>query len=421
MIVPRRPSNQKTSTQISVTFTLYVTSILVLVGVAINGLFFVSRYRGESQRMMKDPQRQEQWRAKLPRQALRAMVPWALFIPDWSGWRSMLDDSVHKFGRLVKIDEEYLLITSVPQWVKVLVVTHVVEMQRQLFWITLAIIAIVAGMTYLFSHRFVKKALSRVHTLLDHLQNVDIHTLWNTVPRVWPDDDEIQRIAHTLQTSFDLLHTQTEWLKHFVSNASHELKTPLMALNSTLDVGTATQDRSRLVRDGKQHIKHLNALFSALLSLIHRESSDIATSPIDVVPMLQQSVDAIAPLYREKEITLLQKLPEYDTITTHPEVFRMIVDNLITNAYKYTDTHGSIHLSLTDTTLVVSNTGEAFAPDVQQHMWERFWKDHSKSAHKEWFGLGLHLVSILVQRLGWEIAYARDEAHSLHVFTIHMQ
>jgi signal transduction histidine kinase len=403
------------------TFTLYVASILVLVGVAINGLFFASRYHGESKRMLKDPQKKEQVRVKLPKPALRGINPWAIFIPDWSGWRSMLDESVQQFGRLVKIDEEYLLINPVPHWVKALIVTHVVEMQWQLLWITLAMIGILAGMTYLFSHRFVKKALSRVHTLLDHLQNIDIYTLWNPVPRVWPDNDEIQRIAHTLQTSFDLMHRQTEWLKYFVSNASHELKTPLMALNSTLDVGTATQDRTRLVRDGKQHIKHLNALFSALLSLIHWESSDIVTSSMDVVPMIQQSIYAIAPLYREKEIVLLQKIPENTIITTHPEVFRMIVDNLITNAYKYTDAHGSIHLSLTDKTLVVSNTGKAFTPDMQQHMRERFWKNHSQSSHKEGFGLWLYLVSVLVQRLWWEITYTRDDTDALHVFTIHMQ
>jgi signal transduction histidine kinase len=139
-----------------------------------------------------------------------------------------------------KIDEEYILFVTAGPVVRVAVVTRLVHAQREMLISTVILLCVFAVATYMLALLLVKFSLKPVNKLVEYVDALDIHRLDVPVPLSGPANDEIRKIAQTLQNTLHLLKEQTDSLKDFVSHASHELKTPLMSLSSAVDVAQKT-------------------------------------------------------------------------------------------------------------------------------------------------------------------------------------
>lgn len=209
---------------------------------------------------------------------------------------------------------------------------------------------------------------------MDFVQGLDIYTLDKQVPKLGPVDDEIQIIADKLQESLDLIKKQTDSLTDFVSYASHELKTPLMSLSALIDVAEKTKHYEHALPKLKKQVAHLNQLFETLLLITKWEFHALHLVSTDIIPLINQSIESTQHRYDYKHIVVSTELPDRRIVSTEPTVFRMIIDNVLSNAFKFAPEGSVVTLKLAGDLLTIVNAGEGIMPQDLPHVFDRFWK-----------------------------------------------
>ena len=204
--------------------------------------------------------------------------------------------------------------------------------------------------------------------------------------------------------------------REFVSNVSHELKTPLAAITAyaetLLDGGLEDSGVSRtFVSRISEQSERLNTLILELLELARIESGEHAyhVDAIDINEVLTSSIDAHQAIARAKQITLSTVFTEAQLMgMADPEGLRTIIDNLIGNAINYTRSGGTVTVrSRRDDGQVffeVEDNGVGIAKEFQTRIFERFFRvDRARSREMGGTGLGLSIVKHLCQLFGGNI------------------
>ena len=204
--------------------------------------------------------------------------------------------------------------------------------------------------------------------------------------------------------------------RDFVSNVSHELKTPLSAisaytetlLNGALDDG----DFGRIfVSRIAEQSERLNSLILDLLELARIESGEhvLNVDSVDINSILQSSADAHQAIAHSKQLTLTTVSTETRLVgLTDAEGLRTIIDNLIGNAINYTRPGGIITVrSRRDADWIifeVEDNGVGIPKEFQSRIFERFFRvDRARSREVGGTGLGLSIVKHLCQLFGGSI------------------
>ena len=214
--------------------------------------------------------------------------------------------------------------------------------------------------------------------------------------------------------------TELRRLEHlrrdFVSNVSHELKTPLAAiaaytetlLNGALEDGDF--GRTFVGRIAEQSDR-LNSLILDLLELARIESSEhvLYVDAVEVNSILSASAEAHQAIAQSKQLTLATASNE-ECLYGQADVegLRTIVDNLIGNAINYSRPGGSIHVRSRREgewiVLEVQDNGVGIAKEFQSRIFERFFRvDRARSREVGGTGLGLSIVKHLCQLFGGSI------------------
>lgn len=386
---------RKTSSLIALKFTLYVTTLLFGVGLLINSGFFFQRYRGELNKL-------QPVRTSMDIQTMND-APNIIIKGKTSFFRPLMEEvrtarlsqemlPELKGGivadRLIRNEDQYILVNKnvVHQIKKNVIqengninfvnVTHFVQAQKKLLSVSILVLVACALLTFLIARWFVKSSLQRVYILRDFVEGLDIHSLDKTVPVMGPEDDEIQIIADKLQESLYLLQSQADSLKNFVSNASHELKTPLMSMNSLIDLAIKTGSYEQTGEKLKSQIVSMNNLFELLITLAKYEFNELHREKIDIVPRIQEIVHGLEKQYPHQELYIT--LPASYLVPANESAFDSIFSNLLTNAYKFTKAGDKIHISLENNILTIQDSGIGIEPKNLDSIWERFWKKDQK-------------------------------------------
>lgn len=194
----------------------------------------------------------------------------------------------------------------------------------------------------------------------------------------------------------------------FLANMSHEIRTPLNAIvgfSALLAEANEQEDKDQFVAIIQKNNELLLQLISDILDLAKIESNTIELKPTNFDLLV---------LFKEIETMLRIKIPEGVTLCLTPTLepcviccdrMRLIqlVSNFINNAIKYTN-HGAItldyQLRADDVLFSVTDTGEGMSPEVEQHVFDRFFKGNS---FKQGTGLGLSICKSIVEQQGGKI------------------
>lgn len=218
--------------------------------------------------------------------------------------------------------------------------------------------------------------------------------------------DELFRLSSTINALLDRIQDAFQREKQFTADASHELKTPLAVIKGTLEI-LVRKPREREQYETKvqfclTELNRMARLIDQLLMLARYESnkmnprieSVLLSSPIDDV------IKRVLPFALEKQISFNVQNTENMRVAADPAMIEMILENIISNALKYSPTGSSITIAVErhDGTIICSITdqGIGIPEEKLQAIFERFYRvDSSRNSNTGGFGLGLSIVKKL--------------------------
>lgn len=190
--------------------------------------------------------------------------------------------------------------------------------------------------------------------------------------------------------------------KQFITDASHELKTPLAIISANAEVLQYKGDGNEWTQNIIDQTKHMGKLINQLLVLAKldevQEKSE--KQETDLKLLLEETTRPFEEVATQKKVTLKLHLEEGVTIRVNREQIAQLVSILTENAAKYVNDGGKIVWRLTKTqhgaVLVVKNTTEKELPDTKR-MFDRFYRsDSSRSSKTGGQGIGLSIAKKIV-------------------------
>jgi signal transduction histidine kinase len=202
--------------------------------------------------------------------------------------------------------------------------------------------------------------------------------------------------------------------RNFVVNASHELKTPVTAIQTLaealeLTIGTDTDRAAGLAKRLTGEAERLARLVNDLLDLRRlEERGPLERVPVDLAEVVRQVVADLIPRAEQRDIAMAVEVPEAARIAAIPADVEAIVKNLVTNAVKYNRDGGSVTVGLRTVdgsqVLTVKDTGIGIPHQDHARVFERFYRiDTARSRATGGTGLGLSIVRNAVERHGGSV------------------
>ena len=243
-----------------------------------------------------------------------------------------------------------------------------------------------------------------------------------------PGRDEIAQIGEEFNSLTDRLQTTETLRRRFVSDASHELKTPLAAIRLLTDsiLQTDNMDMETVrdfVTDIGSEAERLSRITEDLLRLTRLDSNQIKPPEVvEVAPVLEQVMRMMSLLAQEKGTELTcQTGGDCRVLATKGEVHQVIY-NLTDNAVKYSGSRGKVRAELrrdgNDVVLTVADNGPGIPEEDLPRVFERFYRvDKARSRAAGGTGLGLSIVQDTVTKRGGTVSAANRPGGGA-VFTV---
>ena len=276
------------------------------------------------------------------------------------------------------------------------------SMQVTVLRITLLLVAMVIVFTLFFSNTFSRR-LNKVMTSMRIIQNGDYTHKVNM-----GGNDELTVLGNEFNDLAERLRTSEEKRSRFVSDASHELKTPLASIklltDSILQYDMDPETIREFVSDIGAEAERLNRMTAKLLSLTKAEGAAGAESEIIyMAPTIRRVAKMLRQQAQQADIHVELELERDVPVLILEDDLYQIVFNLMENGIKYNTPGGTLTVSLRraedNAILEVSDTGVGIPEDAVEHIFERFYRvDKARSRASGGSGLGLSIVRTIVQR-----------------------
>lgn len=216
----------------------------------------------------------------------------------------------------------------------------------------------------------------------------------------------------------------------FVSLASHQLRTPLSAVNWYTemlldgDAGKLNKTLQAYVNEIYTGNQRMIDLVGALLNVSRLELGTFMVEPTkqSLQDIGNEVLKELEPLRRSKEITLIKDFEKLPEILVDRKLMYIIFQNLTSNALKYTPEHGQVTISLTKlekhVQLKVVDNGIGIPIGEQKHIFEKLFRaSNAKESVIEGTGLGLYIIKAILDSTGGKIT-AESEAGKGSTFTV---
>lgn len=223
--------------------------------------------------------------------------------------------------------------------------------------------------------------------------------------------DEIARLGNMFDLMADSIETNRKLERRLVTDVAHELRTPLMAIQSTVEAmidGVFEPDAERLETLNSE-VQRLSRLVDALLKLSRLESrtKPIEQKKIDLTEMLSAVVQTHQAYIHDAGLNLEFEYDPHVYVFGDADLLRQATANLISNAVRYTPEGGTITVMAKKGDLmgqiVVRDTGIGLNPEEAKLVFQRFWRaDSGRARSTGGLGIGLSVVKEIVeQHNGW--------------------
>ena len=294
--------------------------------------------------------------------------------------------------------------------------------------VSVAVAYVVAGNTF-----------KPVDTLINEVEAItDGRSLHRRVPTD-EADEELARLADTLNRMIGRLQTSFGGLRRFTADASHELKTPLTVVRSDVEramhPSASPDERMQALEEAMQEVARMSDLVDSLLTLARADEGrfDLIREPISLEPLVRDVYETALILGEGAGVTVAMPLVEDAVVMGDSTRLRQLFLNLITNAIKYTPAGGHVEMTLSlrnnnEVGFAVRDSGVGIAAADLPHIFDRFWradKARSRRAAAELrgtterggFGLGLAIAQWIAHAHGGTLT-AQSRLGRGSIFTV---
>ncbi len=232
--------------------------------------------------------------------------------------------------------------------------------------------------------------------------------------------DEIAQIAAEFNSLTDRLQTTENARRRFVSDASHELKTPLAGIRLLSDSIVQNEDMPpELLREFAQDIgQEAERLSRTTEKLLQLTRLDVPKKekpvPVDLAEVARNALKMLEVLAAEKHVALEWELDGGCLIWADPDDIHQVIFNLVENAVKYNVEDGRVTVLLYEregeVRLHIDDTGIGIPEEDMPHIFDRFYRvDEARSSSRGGSGLGLAIVKETVEKYGGRVTASRRE------------
>ncbi len=281
-------------------------------------------------------------------------------------------------------------------------------LRNNLLSISIGVAVLVLAMSTVFSHQLTQR--------LDSLQAAirGVREGAYNQRAILTGHDEFTQIAGEFNDLVDRLQKTESARRQFVSDASHELKTPLASIRLLTDSILQTENMDsatarEFVSDIGQEAERLSHITEDLLRLTRLDSGAMEPPALVAVePVLERVTRMLRPVAQEKEVAVYASCgPGAAVAATEGEVYQILY-NLAENAVKYNRREGYVRIQATTgeetTVITVEDNGIGIPDEDLRNVFKRFYRvDKARSRAAGGTGLGLSIVSDTVSRRGGAI------------------
>lgn len=233
--------------------------------------------------------------------------------------------------------------------------------------------------------------------------------------------NEMASLADTFNTMSEKLENMDRHRSEFVSNASHELKTPLSSMKILTESllyqdGIDEKIYKEFLSDINKEIDRMNETITGLLTLAKTDSEAdaLVINKILLSELVHKSVSSLKPIAKEKSITLSYSV--INDLEIQCDALKVIqaVMNLIDNAIKYTDKGGHVSVALQKSgayaAIVIKDDGVGIPDSEIPYIFDRFYRvDKARARDTGGSGLGLHISQKIALLHGGRIDVQSEE------------
>lgn len=262
---------------------------------------------------------------------------------------------------------------------------------------------------------------------LDHSANCSIHTsdeigvLAQNVDKLYSDLlTTIEHLEQEKKTVRDMESSKADFLRA----ASHELKTPVTALNATLE--------NMILKVGKysdydQYLPKCKEIVESLSEMIYEilETSKLNTSEtpqtVNISEVLEELCEPYQTIAAAHQISFSVELPRQFNLNIPVDRFKKAVSNIIANAVQYTEAGKCVCIYTEERSIIIENECEVISKEEITRLFEPFYRsEFSRDRESVGNGLGLYIVETIFKAMGISYSFEPIQDNSGMMFTIYL-
>ena len=242
--------------------------------------------------------------------------------------------------------------------------------------------------------------------------------------------EEVAELATAFNNMAGSLARAESLRQEFISNVSHELKTPMTTIagfmDGMLDGTIPPEKHAYYMRTVSDEVKRLSRLVRSMLDISRMKSTgeELKKSRFDVTEALGRTLLTFEQKIEEKQLDVQVNMPDKAVwVMANEDAITQVIYNLIDNGVKFAEPESPFLLTVTASggkaLVSVANTGPTIPPEELPLVFDRFHKsDKSRSRDKDGVGLGLYIVKTILGSHGEDITVTSRDGVTTFTFTL---
>ena len=264
--------------------------------------------------------------------------------------------------------------------------------------------------SFILGRLLVTRLMNPIKNFSEIIDGIDLDKLDNKVELPGHPSDDLVVLGDKFNSMLARLNEMSVQQKDFISNVSHELKTPLAKAVSTIDV--ITEQKSATIEDLeliRKDLYELNSLIDKILLLSSLRKSTLKhLEKINIKQAMEENIIKLGVYYKGKEIKIRKYIPDDLTINMPKEYADIVFGNILSNSFKYSHHGATITIDATkdkDIVIKIKDTGIGMNPLELNNVFNRFYRTPDGKRVNVGSGVGLSLVKNICDLYDIEISY----------------